>query len=58
LNGTSPRFLVLFGLIALPAIVHRFIRPIHVPRNERLVHFSAAIALGYAGVLLVRALSS
>lgn len=48
-----PLWLIPFGLIALPALTHRFFRPPHHPRSERLVLFSVAIGIGYMALLLI-----
>ncbi len=48
-----PLWLIPFGLIALPALTHRFLRPPHHPRSERLVLFSVAIGIGYMALLLI-----
>lgn len=52
-----PLWLIPFGLIALPALTHRFIRPPHHPRSERLVLFSVAIGIGYMALLLITQLT-
>lgn len=56
LNGTIPLFIAAFGLIALPIIVHRLLHPrSEAPRPEKLVYASAATALFYTGLILLRA---
>ena len=59
LNGTIPLFIVAFGLITLPIILHRLLHPrSEAPRPEKLVYASAVTALFYTGVILLRAVLS
>ena len=59
LNGTIPLFIAAFGLITLPIIVHRLLHPrSEAPRPEKLVYASAAAALFYTGLILLRAVLS
>lgn len=59
LNGTIPLFIAAFGLITLPIIVHRLLHPrSEAPRPEKLVYASAATALFYTGLILLRAVLS
>ena len=51
LNGTIPWFLLPFGLIGLPALLHRFWRQPETPRSERLVLLSTTAGFLYAGVI-------
>jgi lycopene elongase/hydratase (dihydrobisanhydrobacterioruberin-forming) len=51
LSGTIPWFLLPFGLIGLPALLHRFLRQSDAPRSERLVLFSTTAGFMYAGVI-------
>lgn len=51
LNGTVPWFLLPFGLIGLPALLHRFWRQPETPRSERLVLLSTTAGFLYAGVI-------
>lgn len=51
LSGTIPWFLLPFGLIGLPALLHRFWRSAETPRSERLVLFSTTAGFLYAGVI-------
>ncbi len=51
LNGTIPWFLLPFGLIGLPALLHRFWRQPDAPRSERLVLLSTTAGFVYAGVI-------
>lgn len=53
LNGTIPLFVAAFGLIGLPAMLHRFLRQRTRPRSEKLVTLSAITGLLYTGLLLV-----
>ncbi len=51
--GTFPLFVVPIGLIALPALLHRFLRPPEAPRSERLVVVSTSAGLLYVlGVIV------
>lgn len=59
LNGTIPLFIAAFGLITLPIILHRLLHPrSEAPRPEKLVYASAAAALFYTGIILLRAVLS
>ena len=51
LNGTIPWFLLPFGLIGLPALLHRFWRQPEAPRSERLVLLSTTAGFLYAGFI-------
>lgn len=51
LTGTIPWFLLPFGLIGLPALLHRFWRSAETPRSERLVLLSTTAGFLYAGVI-------
>ena len=51
LNGTIPWFLLPFGLIGLPALLHRFWRSPDAPRSERLVLFSTTAGFIYTGAI-------
>lgn len=51
LNGTIPWFLLPFGLIGLPALLHRFWRRPETPRSERLVLFSTTAGFVYTGII-------
>lgn len=51
LSGTIPWFLMPFGLIGLPALLHRFWRSAETPRSERLVLLSTTAGFLYAGVI-------
>jgi len=51
LNGTIPWFLLPFGLIGLPALLHRFWRKPEAPRSERLVLLSTTAGFLYTGVI-------
>ena len=53
LNGVIPPFVVVFGFIGLPALLHRFIRRRERPRSEKLVYASATTALLYTGVIFI-----
>ena len=46
-----PHFMIPFGLIALPIMLHRLLRDIHTPRSETLVRLSVLAALAYAGMM-------
>jgi chlorophyll synthase len=52
LNGTIPWFLLPFGLIGLPALLHRFWRKPEAPRSERLVLLSPTAGFLFTGVIL------
>lgn len=47
LLGTIPWFLLPFGLIGLPALLHRFWRAAEIPRSERLVRLSTTAGFLY-----------
>ncbi len=51
LNGTIPWFLLPFGFIGLPALLHRFWRQPESPRSERLVLLSTTVGFLYTGVI-------
>jgi chlorophyll synthase len=51
LTGTIPWFLLPFGLIGLPALLHRFWRQPETPRSERLVILSTTAGFLYTGVI-------
>ena len=51
LTGTIPWFLLPFGLIGLPALLHRFWRRPETPRSERLVLLSTTAGFLYAGFI-------
>ncbi len=51
LNGTIPWFLLPFGFIGLPALLHRFWRRPETPRSERLVLVSTTVGFLYTGVI-------
>jgi 4-hydroxybenzoate polyprenyltransferase len=51
LSGTIPWFLLPFGLIGLPALLHRFWRSAETPRSERLVLLSTTAGFLYTGVI-------
>lgn len=53
LDGTIPPFVAAFGLIGLPAMLHRFLRQRTRPRSEKLVTLSAITGLVYTGLLLI-----
>lgn len=52
-TGAIPLFILPFGLIGLPALLHRFIRRPDQPRSERLVITSTMAALLYTGVVFI-----
>jgi chlorophyll synthase len=52
LSGTIPWFLLPFGLIGLPALLHRFWRPPETPRSERLVILSTTAGFLYTGLIV------
>lgn len=51
LNGMIPWFLLPFGVIGLPALLHRFWRQPEAPRSERLVIFSTTVGFLYTGFI-------
>ncbi len=51
LTGTIPWFLLPFGLIGLPALLHRFWRPSEAARSERLVLLSTTAGFLYTGII-------
>lgn len=51
LQGTIPWFLLPFGFIGLPALLHRFWRKPEAPRSERLVLLSTTVGFLYTGVI-------
>lgn len=51
--GTIPAYIAVLGIIALPALMHRFLRPREKARSEKLIYVSAMTALVYMGVVLV-----
>ena len=51
LTGTIPWFLLPFGLIGLPSLLHRFWRPSETPRSEWLVLLSTTAGFLYTGVI-------
>lgn len=51
LNGTIPWFLRPFGIISLPALLHRFWRSPETPRSERLVILSTTAGFLYTGLM-------
>lgn len=51
LTGTIPWFLLPFGLIGLPALLHRFWRAPEAPRSERLVLLSTTAGFLYTGII-------
>lgn len=51
LNGTIPWFLLPYGLIGLPALLHRFWRSPETPRSEKLVILSTTFGFLYTGVI-------
>jgi 4-hydroxybenzoate polyprenyltransferase len=53
LNGTIPLYVAAFGLIALPALLHRFLRGHSKPRSEKLITLSALTGLLYVGFILI-----
>ena len=53
LDGTIPRFLLPFGLISLPALLHRIIRPNEASRSQRLVIFSTTAGFLYTAVIFI-----
>lgn len=53
LNGTIPWFIMPFGLIGLPALLHRFWRSDSKSRSEKLVLLSTTAGFLYTGGLLL-----
>ncbi len=53
LDGTIPQFLLPFGLISLPALLHRIIRSNEATRSQRLVIFSTTAGFLYTAVIFV-----
>ena len=53
-DGTIPLFVAAFGLISLPALLHRFLRDRRQPRSEWLITLSAAAGLLYTGLVILR----
>lgn len=53
LVGAIPLFMLPFGLIGLPALLHRFVRRPDQPRSERLVAISTTTALLYTGSVFI-----
>ncbi len=51
--GNIPTYLVPFAFIALPILVHRFIRNRHQPRSETLVRLTLLATLLYATLVLM-----
>ena len=51
LSGTIPWFLLPFGVIGLPALLHRFLRSSETPRSERLVILSTTAGFLYTGLV-------
>ena len=51
LSGTIPWFLLPFGLIGSPALLHRFWRRPETPRSERLVLLSTTAGFLYTGII-------
>lgn len=52
ISGTIPAWLAPFGLIALPAMIHRFLRQRERPRSERLVRVLVVLGVVYMVVVL------
>ncbi|WP_420644708.1 UbiA family prenyltransferase [Candidatus Leptofilum sp.] len=50
-KGTIPWYLLPFGLIGLPALLHRFWRQPESPRSERLVILSTTAGFLYTGLI-------
>jgi 4-hydroxybenzoate polyprenyltransferase len=51
ISGTIPWFLLPFGVIGLPALLHRFWRRDETPRSERLVVLSTTAGFLYTSVI-------
>lgn len=49
LGGVIPLFLLPFGLIALPVVIHRFVRRADQPRSQRLILITLLLAALYVG---------
>lgn len=53
LNGTIPWFIIPFGFIGLPALLHRFFRQHNKSRSEQLVILSTTAGFLYTGVIFI-----
>jgi 4-hydroxybenzoate polyprenyltransferase len=49
--GTFPAYLLPFGIVGLPVILHRFTRRFGTPRSEKLVFISVIIGMIYMGII-------
>jgi len=49
--GTFPVYLLPFGVVGLPVILHRFVRRFQTPRSEKLVFISVIIWMVYMGII-------
>jgi 4-hydroxybenzoate polyprenyltransferase len=49
--GTFPAYLLPFGVVGLPVILHRFTRRFGTPRSEKLVFISVIIGMIYMGII-------
>lgn len=49
--GTFPAYLLPFGVVGLPVILHRFTRQFGAPRSEKLVFISVIIGMIYMGII-------
>jgi 4-hydroxybenzoate polyprenyltransferase len=49
--GTFPAYLLPFGIVGLPVILHRFTRRFGTPRSEKLVFISVIIGMLYMGFI-------
>lgn len=58
LTGVIPMLLAPFGIIALPILLHRFLRSSSAPRSEWLVRLSVAAAVLYAAIAALSTLPS